>query len=503
MVLNPGDRLGKYEILQQVGKGGMGTVYSARDTRLGREVAIKVLARDVAGDPEQMARFQREAKMLATLNNPTIATIHGLEDDYGLHYLVMELVRGPGLNDRLKSGPLPLLETLAIARQIAEALEVVHEAGMIHRDLKPSNIKLTHKGTVKLLDFGLAKTQPSLLTTKPGGAETLDPRITVTGAVLGTPAYMSPEQASGHPLDRRSDIWSFGCVLYEMLTGSAPFHGNSITECLVAIVTREPNWKTLPDSTPGRIRDLVQKCLRKDPQLRIHNIQLVRQEIEESIRDVAHEEGPGPLPDRGEKTDQILDAESAGRTTARPAARAPPAPEPKPVPGRPWFVALVVFLAAVLGGLAYLRWTQPPEPLFDSVAVLPVIPAGEDAKLARLGDSVVAEIMGRLGKVPSLRVPSREEVHQAATAIGPLPGREALGAQLGVQALLTVSLVQGKKSVTVSAELMDVQTGGILWGNKYEGVMDQRVLSQFSEDIVENVRLRLTGARPDEPAKRR
>jgi TolB-like protein len=316
---------------------------------------------------------------------------------------------------------------------------------------------------------------------------------------------MSPEQAYGQPLDARSDIWSFGCVLYEMLTGKPPFQGRTVMDCLMAIVNREPDWNAVPDSTPGRIRDLLHKCLRKSPEERIHRIQLARKEIEESIRDVAREDGPGLLPTPSEKTDPILETYPS-RTTTSPAAPPKPATRPAPSSREVWLVAFIVFLAAVAGGLAYLRWAQPtaePAPLYDSVAVLPFTSPGEDARLARLGDSLLADIAGRLSKIPGLRMPSREEVQQAAAAIGPMPGREPLGQQLGVQTLLTGTLSQEKKAVLIRAELVDVRTGAILWSNKYEGLTDPRVLSQFAEDIAENARQRLTGARQPDPGSSR
>src|SRR6202162_5651238 len=242
MPLAPGAKLGLYENVALIGAGGMGEVYQAHDTKLGRDVAIKVLPEAFAHDPERLARFQREAKMLAQLNHPNIATIHGLEHSDGTHYLVMELVPGDTLQQRVKrEGPVPIEEALTIAKQIAEALEAAHEKGIIHRDLKPANVKVTPEGKVKVLDFGLAKAFAGDATNEDiGNSPTLSRAATMQGVILGTAAYMSPEQARGRAVDKRTDIWAFGAVLYELLTGKAVFDGEDITEIFAAVLEREP-----------------------------------------------------------------------------------------------------------------------------------------------------------------------------------------------------------------------------------------------------------------------
>ena len=285
MTIAAGTCLGAYEVLTQIGAGGMGEVYQARDTKLGRDVAIKVLPEAFAHDPDRLSRFQREAKMLASLNHPNIATIHGLEQSGGTSYLVMELVPGETLAERIKrDGPVPIEEALAIAKQIAEALEAAHEKGIIHRDLKPANVKLTPEGKVKVLDFGLAKAYA-------GDAETYDPKnsptlsaaATMQGMILGTAAYMSPEQARGKSVDKRTDIWGFGCVLYELLTGKHAFDGEDITEILAAVVKTEPDWNRLPTTTPPAIRMLLKRCLQKDRTLRLRDAGDARIEIHEAL----------------------------------------------------------------------------------------------------------------------------------------------------------------------------------------------------------------------------
>ena len=270
MSLSPGTRLGSYEVTGLIGQGGMGEVYRARDTRLGRDVALKILPEAFATDPERLARFQREARVLAALNHPHIATLHGFEDTAGRLAIVMELVEGPTLADRISHGPLPLDEALAIARQVAAALEAAHDQGVVHRDLKPANVKVKDDGTVKVLDFGLAK---AMDTASASGDATDSPTITspamtMQGVILGTAAYMSPEQARGKRVDKRSDIWAFGCLSYEMVTGKRLFAGDDVTETIAAVVKIEPDLNL----APREVRRLLRKCLEKDPKKRLRDI---------------------------------------------------------------------------------------------------------------------------------------------------------------------------------------------------------------------------------------
>jgi serine/threonine-protein kinase len=284
MAIQPGIHVGPYEILSAIGAGGMGEVYRARDPKLGRDVAIKVLPEAFARDADRMARFQREAKVLASLSHPNIATIYGLEDSGSTRALVMELVEGPTLADRIKAGPIPVDEAVRIARQIADALEYAHERGIVHRDLKPANVKVTNDDTVKVLDFGLAKAlegDPSSfdISTSP----TISRMATMQGVLLGTAAYMSPEQAKGRSVDRRADIWSFGCVLYEMLTGKVAFPGESVTDTLATVIRAEPDWSQLPAATPMRVRVLLQRSLQKDPKQRLRDIGDARISLDEVL----------------------------------------------------------------------------------------------------------------------------------------------------------------------------------------------------------------------------
>ena len=275
----------------------MGEVYRARDTTLHRDVAIKVLPDLFASDAERLARFTREAQTLAALNHPNIAHIHGLEASGGVRALVMELVEGEDLSQRIARGALPLDEALPIARQIAEALEAAHEQGIIHRDLKPANIKLRADGVVKVLDFGLAKALEPVRRSATGSPNLANsptitsPAMTMRGMILGTAAYMAPEQAKGKPVDKRADIWAFGCVLYEMLAGRRAFDGDDISTTLAAVLLKEPEWGALPASTPVALRRLLTRCLTKDPKARLRDIGEARVRIDELLGGAPDEAG--------------------------------------------------------------------------------------------------------------------------------------------------------------------------------------------------------------------
>lgn len=274
MPLSIGTRLGTYEILSALGAGGMGEVYRARDTRLKRDIALKVLPEAFAQDPDRLARFQREAELLATVNHPNIAAVYGLEKADGLTGIVLELVEGETLADLIGRGPVAISEALRIARQIADALEGAHEKGVIHRDLKPANVAFTGAGEVKILDFGLAKAldNPPAASDPSHSPTITSPALTEMGVILGTAAYMSPEQAKGRPADKRSDIWAFGCVLYEMLAGRRAFEGQGVSEMVAAVLMREPDWAMLPSSTPPAVSTVLRSCLQKDRRKRLRDI---------------------------------------------------------------------------------------------------------------------------------------------------------------------------------------------------------------------------------------
>jgi serine/threonine protein kinase len=295
MTLPPATKLGPYEVLSLLGAGGMGEVYRARDLRVDRAVALKVLPEELFEGEERRQRFEREARLLASLNHPGIAILYSFEEipsssssvsssSSTRHLLAMELVEGEDLSQRIAAGPIPVEESLSLARQIAEALEAAHEKGIVHRDLKPANVKLTPDGRVKLLDFGLAKVfenEPGASNPSISYSPTLTARGTAAGVILGTAAYMSPEQARGKPVDKRTDIWAFGCVLFEMLAGKRAFEGETVSDTLAAILRGEPDWAALPEQTPGKIKDLLRKCLRREAKQRLHDIADARLEIEE------------------------------------------------------------------------------------------------------------------------------------------------------------------------------------------------------------------------------
>ena len=301
MSLATGGRVGPYEIVSLLGAGGMGEVYRARDPKLNRDVALKILPGEFALDPDRLARFTREAQVLAALDHPNIGAIHGFEDSDGVHALVLQLVEGPTLADRIASGPMPIDDALPIARQIAEALEAAHEQGIIHRDLKPANIKVRDDGTVKVLDFGLAKlAEPAVRVGDSGSAKVsaradrqvgpftqsptiTTPAMTMAGVILGTAAYMSPEQAKGKPADKRSDIWAFGCVLFEMLTGRRAFDGEDVSDTLAAVLRADPDWRALPANTPSSIRTLLARCLQKDVRRRLPAIGVAQLDIDDAL----------------------------------------------------------------------------------------------------------------------------------------------------------------------------------------------------------------------------
>ena len=349
--IGPGTRLGPYEIVAPIGAGGMGEVWRARDARLQRDVALKILPELMAADGDRLARFQREAQALAALNHPHIAQIYGYEEAGGVRALAMELVPGEDLAARLARGPIPVDEALPIARQVAEALEAAHEKGIVHRDLKPANVKLDDEGRVKVLDFGIAKAvagegAAAVATSPPTVMPTVTHSGTAAGMILGTAAYMSPEQARGKPVDRRTDVWSFGALLYEMLTGRRAFDGETVTDVLAAVVTRDPDWEALPEETPPAVRRLVRRALVKDARNRLQAIGDARVVLQEAIAGAPE-----------------LGAPAAPRAAAAAAAAAP---APTPTPARrtarpqalPWALAALLALASL--GLGAALWARPP-----------------------------------------------------------------------------------------------------------------------------------------------
>jgi Tol biopolymer transport system component len=339
-----GQTLSRYRITAALGAGGMGEVYRATDTSLGREVAIKVLPPEVAADPERLGRFRREAQLLAALNHPNVAAIHGLEEAEGKPFLALELVEGEDLKERLARGAIPVDEALEIAKQVAEALEEAHNKGIVHRDLKPANVKLTPDGKVKVLDFGLAKAWAGDASGVNSGSAALSqsPTLahtgTIAGVILGTAAYMSPEQARGKPVDKRADVWSFGVLVWEILTGRSLFAGDTVTDVIAAVVTREPDLDALPQATPPALRRMLSRCLRKDPRTRLPDIGAARLELQEAIA--------------GAPNEAAAAGDGAGRTDGRPRAR------------ERWaWGASALALAGLATALAMGRFGKAPDPV--------------------------------------------------------------------------------------------------------------------------------------------
>jgi eukaryotic-like serine/threonine-protein kinase len=359
MVLSTGSRLGPYEILSALGAGGMGEVYRARDTKLNRDVALKILPEAFALDPERLARFKREAQVLASLNHPHIAAIYGFEDSGPTHALVLELVEGPTLADRIAKSPVPLEEALPIAKQIAEALGAAHEQGIIHRDLKPANIKVREDGAVKVLDFGLAKAMDPATNLRPDLSNsptiTSPAMMTGVGMLLGTAAYMSPEQAKGRPADKRSDVWAFGCVLYEMLTGKRAFEGEDVSDTLAAVLRAEPDESALARELPSSIRTIVRRCLQKDRKSRLSDISIALFLLNEPL---------APVPA---------------------IAALPSSPRPFWTRGAP-IAAAALSAAAITAGIAWALWPSPAPPIVSRLTV----PLGEGQIYTNTGRQLVA-----------------------------------------------------------------------------------------------------------------
>ncbi len=475
--LAPGDMLSHYSVQAKLGKGGMGAVYRAYDTRLDRQVALKVLPPEHFADPDRKQRLMREARAASALNHPNIVTVYEISSDRGVDFIAMEYVEGHSLAQLIPSEGLPVKRALGYAVEIADALAQSHAAGVIHRDLKPANIMVTGAGRVKLLDFGLARR------VRLAGSETAT--LTMEGGIAGTPAYMSPEQACGKPVDQRTDIWAFGCTLYELLTGRPAFRGETAAETLAKVLEREPNWQALPPATPAKVRDLLQRCLQKDADRRLHDMADARIEMENAL--------PDGIGQRGYEARDALEAIPSGDAL-------PGWPFWKQAFSRRRWLALAAALTAVaavvaalnIGALRGRLWGGAAAPIINSLAVLPFVSAGGAPDAEYLSAGISESLITGLSRVPRLKVKSRDTVFRYK---GQDKDVQVVGRELGVRAVLKGRLVQRGDSLSISAELVDTSDGTLLWRDQYDrkvaGIL--AIEQEISKEICQQLRLRLTG----------
>ncbi len=451
MPLSPGTRLGPYEILAPLGAGGMGEVYRARDTRLDRDVAVKVLPEHLSQNSSALARLEREAKAVAALSHPNILALFDVGADQGIYFVVTELLEGETLRRRLENAALPWREAAGIAITVAEALAAAHAKGVIHRDLKPDNIFLTSDGRVKILDFGLARVKPL------SSSESAAPTATEAGTVMGTVGYMSPEQVRGETADAPSDVFSFGCVLYEMLARRGPFSRPTAAQTMAAILDVEP--AALAEELPAELRRVVAHCLEKDARRRFQSAQ----DLAFALRAV-HDSGPAP---------------------------------PAPARRRPGLAWIAVALAVLLAAATYFYWRSRTGGPVDSLAVLPFANAGGDANKEYLSDGVTENLTNALSQLPGLRVTARSLAFRYK---GPRVDPQQAGRDLGVRAVLTGRVAERDGALNIQAELMNVDNGAQLWGGQYSRTFSEILALQ--REIAEAVAARLERKPTEEQRKR-
>jgi eukaryotic-like serine/threonine-protein kinase len=474
MPLLPGTKLGPYEIKSSLGAGGMGEVYRATDTKLGRDVALKLLPPEVAHDPERLARFQREAKSLAQLDHPNIVTIYSVEECDGVHFLTMQLVEGQPLDRVIPAGGLQLPQIVEIASALGDALAAAHDKGIVHRDLKPVNVMLSKEGRVKVLDFGLAK---DVSAPDAADATLTSDHQTQAGVVMGTPAYMSPEQTSGRPIDHRTDIFSLGVVLHEMSTGRRPFEGHSSAELISAILrdTPPPVTQSRPDLPSGLAR-IVRRCLEKDPQ---HRVQTAR-DVSNEFRDLR---SSGEV--RGEVRGGIRDEVRPPSAAAPAEVQAAPARDISEIKPRKtvWAIAAILLLIGA-AGVAYLKLHKAGT--IDSIAVLPLENRSNDPDADYIPDGIAESINNSLAGLPSLTViPHSVALHYK----GKSTDVWKVGDDLHVQSVLTGSVAERGDELTIDVELDDIQNGKQLWGKRYNSKLADLLAVQ--SDIAREVSQRL------------
>ena len=457
-MLSSGERLGPYEVAGPLGKGGMGEVYRARDTRLKRDVALKILPASFAADAERLARFQREAEVLASLNHPHVAGIYGLEESDGKRALVLELVEGETLHERLARDAIPVREALSLARQIAAALDAAHQRGIVHRDLKPANIKITPDGTVKVLDFGLAKLAERDGSPREAPDSSPVTALSMPGAVMGTAAYMSPEQARGEEVDRRSDIWAFGCVLFEMLTGRRAFAGRGTTETLAYVLTATPDWSLLPRDLPPAVGQLLRRCLEKDREQRLPELNAASVVI----------------------TDAAAQLDGRRRTSADAASVLP------------WIGGLSVAILAVMLLVRWAPWTQQTAggDAGASVAVLPFASFSEGKEDEYFADGLTEEVIHSLAQIPGLKVAARTSAFYFK---GRNEDLREVGRRLGVNHVIEGSVRRDGTRMRMVAQLIKVDDGFHMWSRTYErNVSDAfAVQTEIATAVAEALQLKL------------
>jgi len=456
-----GENVGSFKIEEIIGRGGMGVVYLARDTKLKRSVAVKSIPAELQASSTARTRFRREAELLASLNHPNIGAIHEIiEQDEGANYLILEYVPGQTLAERIAREPLNLEEAFSIGQQIAEAVSAAHEKGIVHRDLKPGNIKITPKGKVKVLDFGLAKAS---------GSQDKNQSTTITqpGRIMGTPAYMSPEQTRGKSTDHRTDIWSFGCIMYEMLTGKDPFEGETATDTVARILEREPDWQALPQETPENIRVLLSRCLEKNQDERLGDIACAAIEIKETLT----------LP-----------------TTAT-------ATKPKTPVLTLWWLAVAIGLVAgaIVLGLNIGRWWEQllGGPVrIESLAVLPLQNLTGDPEQEYFADGMTEALIADLGKIGALQVRSRTSIMQYKDVKKPL---SEIARELNVDAVVEGSVMRVGQQVRITAQLIHAPTDTHLWVDSYERDLRDilTLLSEVARTIASQIEITVT---PDQEA---
>ena len=462
-VMEPGISLAHYRLIEKIGEGGMGQVWKARDTRLDREVAVKVLNAEISADKRRLARFEREAKLLASINHPNIATIYGLDEQDGRHFIAMELIPGEDLAHRLDRGPLGLGDVLRIAQQIAAALEATHAKGVIHRDLKPANVYVTPSDDIKVLDFGIARDAA------PPQSDAA-PEPTLPGSILGTVSYMSPEQARGKPVDAATDLWAFGCVLYRMLAGRNAFPGDTRWDRLAAVLREEPDWGALPKDTPQPLRELIERCLIKDRSKRMDDAGAARRVVESML-------GVSTISSEGVTVADLIAVDRTRSSAVR------------------WLLFVVLVVAAVWLGtraISRLDETGPSgagSTLADrSIAVLPFENLGGGVENAAFTAGIHDDILNRVAKIGDLRVISRTSVMEYRSSTKNL---QQIGEELGVATVLEGSVQRSGDQVRINLRLIDVASDAQLWTESFDRKLSAEQIFSIQSDVAGQVAIAL------------